>query len=149
MFKRTHTCGELTSSNVDQTTSLNGWVYRTRDHGGLIFVDLRDRYGITQIKFDENDSEEAFLTAKALSIEDVISVKGTVVSRDSEAINKELLTGEIEVNIESIIILNESKPLPFMISDREGASEETRLKYRYLELRTDQMQKNMLIRHKT
>ena len=149
MFKRTHTCGELTSSNVDQTTSLNGWVYRTRDHGGLIFVDLRDRYGITQIKFDENDSKEAFLTAKALSIEDVISVKGTVVSRDSEAINKELLTGEIEVNIESIIILNESKPLPFMISDREGASEETRLKYRYLELRTDQMQKNMLIRHKT
>ena len=149
MFKRTHTCGELTSSNVDQTTSLNGWVYRTRDHGGLIFIDLRDRYGITQIKFDENDSEEAFLTAKALSIEDVISVKGTVVSRDSEAINKELLTGEIEVNIESIIILNESKPLPFMISDREGASEETRLKYRYLELRTDQMQKNMLIRHKT
>ena len=149
MFKRTHTCGELTSSNVDQTTSLNGWVYRTRDHGGLIFIDLRDRYGITQIKFDENDSKEAFLTAKALSIEDVISVKGTVVSRDSEAINKELLTGEIEVNIESIIILNESKPLPFMISDREGASEETRLKYRYLELRTDQMQKNMLIRHKT
>ena len=128
---------------------MNGWVYRTRDHGGLIFVDLRDRYGITQIKFDENDSKEAFLTAKALSIEDVISVKGTVVPRDSEAINKELLTGEIEVNIESIIILNESKPLPFMISDREGASEETRLKYRYLELRTDQMQKNMLIRHKT
>ena len=148
MFKRTHTCGELSSLNVGESISLNGWVYRTRDHGGLIFIDLRDRYGITQIKFDEDSSKEAFSIAKILSIEDVISVSGNVVSRDDKAINNDLKTGEIEVDINSIFLLNESKPLPFMIGDRESASEETRLKYRYLELRTEEMQKNMLLRHK-
>ena len=149
MYKRTHTCGELSSLNVGESISLNGWVYRTRDHGGLIFVDLRDRYGITQIKFDEDNSKKAFGVAKNLSIEDVISIRGNVVARDDEAINKELNTGEIEVDINSIFLLNESKPLPFMVSDRESASEETRLKYRYLELRTEEMQKIMLLRHKT
>tara|TARA_B100000029_G_C17609576_1_gene969015 strand:- start:21106 stop:22869 length:1764 start_codon:yes stop_codon:yes gene_type:complete len=149
MFKRSHTCGELTFREVGHNVTLNGWVNSSRDHGGLIFIDLRDRYGITQLTFNEETNLEAFSKAKKLSMEDVISVKGKVLKRDPKAIKKEISTGEIEVEIKNLIILNESKPLPFLISDRESASEETRLKYRYLELRTEEMQKNMTIRHRT
>ena len=148
MFKRSHTCGELTLKEVGDDIALNGWVNSTRDHGGLIFIDLRDRYGITQLTFNEEINLEAFTHAKKLSMEDVISVKGEVIKRDVNAIRKEISSGEIEVEVSELIILNESKPLPFLISDRESASEETRLKYRYLELRTEEMQKNMTIRHR-
>ena len=148
MFKRSHTCGELTLKEVGDDIALNGWVNSTRDHGGLIFIDLRDRYGITQLTFNEVINSEAFTQAKKLSMEDVISVKGEVIKRDVNAIRKEISSGEIEVEVSELIILNESKPLPFLISDRESASEETRLKYRYLELRTEEMQKNMTIRHR-
>ena len=148
MFKRSHTCGELTLKEVGDDIALNGWVNSTRDHGGLIFIDLRDRYGITQLTFNEEINSEAFTQAKKLSMEDVISVKGEVIKRDVNAIRKEISSGEIEVEVSELIILNESKPLPFLISDRESASEETRLKYRYLELRTEEMQKNMTIRHR-
>ena len=148
MFKRSHTCGELTLKEVGDDIALNGWVNSTRDHGGLIFIDLRDRYGITQLTFNEEINSEAFTQTKKLSMEDVISVKGEVIKRDVNAIRKEISSGEIEVEVSELIILNESKPLPFLISDRESASEETRLKYRYLELRTEEMQKNMTIRHR-
>ncbi len=148
MFKRSHTCGELTLKEVGDDIALNGWVNSTRDHGGLIFIDLRDRYGITQLTFNEEINSEAFTQAKKLSMEDVISVKCEVIKRDVNAIRKEISSGEIEVEVSELIILNESKPLPFLISDRESASEETRLKYRYLELRTEEMQKNMTIRHR-
>jgi len=149
MFKRTHTCGDLTSKQVDKDASLNGWVASSRDHGGLIFVDIRDRYGVTQLTFNEETHPEAFELAKRLSMEDVISVKGTVAARQESAVNKDLTTGKIEVSVTEIVVLNEAKPMPFLISHRESASEETRLTYRYLELRTKEMQKNMLLRHKT
>ena len=149
MFKRTHTCGDLTLKQVGENVSLNGWVATSRDHGGLIFVDIRDRYGVTQLTFNEETYPEAFESAKRLSMEDVISVKGTVAARQENAVNKDLTTGEIEVSVTEIVVLNEAKPMPFMINDRESANEETRLTYRYLELRTEEMQKNMLLRHKT
>ena len=149
MFKRTHTCGDLTLKQVGEDVSLNGWVATRRDHGGLIFVDIRDRYGVTQLTFNEETYPEAFESAKRLSMEDVISVKGTVAARQENAVNKDLTTGEIEVSVTEIVVLNEAKPMPFMINDRESANEETRLTYRYLELRTEEMQKNMLLRHKT
>ena len=149
MFKRTHTCGDLTLKQVGEDVSLNGWVATSRDHGGLIFVDIRDRYGVMQLTFNEETYPEAFESAKRLSMEDVISVKGTVAARQKNAVNKDLTTGEIEVSVTEIVVLNEAKPMPFMINDRESANEETRLTYRYLELRTEEMQKNMLLRHKT
>jgi len=149
MFKRTHTCGDLTLKQVGEDVSLNGWVATSRDHGGLIFVDIRDRYGVMQLTFNEETYPEAFESAKRLSMEDVISVKGTVEARQENAVNKDLTTGEIEVSVTEIVVLNEAKPMPFMINDRESANEETRLTYRYLELRTEEMQKNMLLRHKT
>ena len=149
MFKRTHTCGDLTLKQVGEDVFLNGWVATSRDHGGLIFVDIRDRYGVTQLTFNEETYPEAFESAKRLSMEDVISVKGTVAARQENAVNKDLTTGEIEVSVTEIVVLNEAKPMPFMINDRESANEETRLTYRYLELRTEEMQKNMLLRHKT
>ena len=149
MFKRTHTCGDLTLKQVGEDVSLNGWVATSRDHGGLIFVDIRDRYGVTQLTFNEETYPEVFESAKRLSMEDVISVKGTVAARQENAVNKDLTTGEIEVSVTEIVVLNEAKPMPFMINDRESANEETRLTYRYLELRTEEMQKNMLLRHKT
>ena len=149
MFKRTHTCGDLTLKQVGEDVSLNGWVATSRDHGGLIFVDIRDRYGVIQLTFNEETYPEAFESAKRLSMEDVISVKGTVAARQENAVNKDLTTGEIEVSVTEIVVLNEAKPMPFMINDRKSANEETRLTYRYLELRTEEMQKNMLLRHKT
>ena len=149
MFKRTHTCGDLTLKQVGEDVSLNGWVATSRDHGGLIFVDIRDRYGVIQLTFNKETYLEAFESAKRLSMEDVISVKGTVAARQENAVNKDLTTGEIEVSVTEIVVLNEAKPMPFMINDRESANEETRLTYRYLELRTEEMQKNMLLRHKT
>ncbi len=149
MFKRTHTCGDLTLKQVGEDVSLNGWVATSRDHGGLIFVDIRDRYGVTQLTFNEETYPEAFESAKRLSMEDVISVKGTVEARQENAVNKDLTTGEIEVKVTEIVMLNEAKPMPFMINDRDSANEETRLTYRYLELRTEEMQKNMLLRHRT
>ena len=149
MFKRTHKCGDLTLKQVGEDVSLNGWVATSRDHGGLIFVDIRDRYGVMQLTFNEETYPEAFESAKRLSMEDVISVKGTVAARQENAVNKDLTTGEIEVSVTEIVVLNEAKPMPFMINDRESANEETRLTYRYLELRTEEMQKNMLLRHKT
>lgn len=147
MVKRTHTCGELNSKHIDNKVCLNGWVNTVRLHGQVIFVDIRDRYGKTQLVFNAENNKSAFDTAKKLSIEDVISATGDVQARNKEAVNYNMQTGEIEVIVNSIEILNETAPLPFVITDRESASEDFRLKYRYLELRTDELQRNLKLRH--
>ena len=148
MIKRTHTCGDLTKNDVGSHTSLNGWISKSRDLGGLIFIDLRDRYGKTQIVFNEESHVDAFNIAKKLGLEDVIGIKGTVVARPEDAVNKEISTGAIDVEVSEIIVYNESNPPPFDINDRNSAMEDHRLKYRYLELRTQELQKNLLLRHK-
>lgn len=149
MFKRTHTCGALSSKNINESVNLNGWIHSVRFHGQIIFIDLRDRYGKTQLVFDPEYFTREYETVKKLSIEDVISVSGKVNPRAAGAVNPKMKTGEIEVIVSDLVILNETQPLPFMITDRESASEEHRLKYRYLELRTEELQKNLIIRHKT
>ncbi len=149
MVKRTHTCGELNTKQIGEKVTLNGWVNTVRLHGQVIFVDIRDRYGKTQLVFNTENNKSAFDTAKKLSIEDVISATGDIQARAKEAVNPNMKTGEIEVIVDSIEILNETAPLPFVITDRESASEDFRLKYRYLELRTDELQRNFKIRHNT
>ena len=149
MFKRTHTCGELNKSNVGNEVQLNGWINTVRLHGKIVFVDLRDRYGKTQLIFDENNFPTKFENIKKFSVEDVISIKGTVEHRSDSSINPSMKTGEIEVSITIYTMLNESEPLPFVLSDRNSAEEHFRLKNRYLELRIDELQNNMIIRHDT
>ena len=128
---------------------MNGWISKIRDLGSIIFIDLRDRYGKDpDYFFGEETSKEIFKHAKKLSLEDVIGVSGEVVLRPDDAINKEILTGSIDVDVDELLIYNESDPMPFDINDRSSASEEHRLKFRYLELRTKELQKNILIRHK-
>ncbi len=146
---RTNTCGELNSKSIDKSVILNGWVNTVRLHGQVVFVDLRDRYGKTQIVFNSDNYTGEFEEVKKLSMEDVISVSGKVQKRTEGAINTEMFTGEIEVIINKMEILNEADPLPFVISDRTSAEEDLRLKYRYLELRTGELQQNLNIRHKT
>ena len=148
MIKRTHTCGGLRSKDIGNTISLNGWISKSRDLGGLHFIDLRDRYGKTQIVFNEDIKKDTFDRVKKLGLEDVIGITGEVVARPEDAVNKKIRTGEIDVEVTELTIYNESAPPPFDINDRNSASEDHRLKYRYLELRTKELQHNMLIRHK-
>ena len=149
MFKRTHTCGELNANHIGDSVILNGWVNTVRLHGQVVFVDLRDRYGKTQIVFNSDEYAADFEAVKKLSMEDVLSIRGTVQNRGEGAVNPDMATGEIEVIVSEMNMLNESAPLPFVISDRNSAEEDLRLKYRYIELRTDELQKNMKVRHKT
>ena len=146
MYKRTHTCGELRTSHIGNEVILNGWVNTVRLHGQVIFLDLRDRYGKTQILINADSYSGDFDTAKKLSMEDVLCIKGKVSERQTA--NPNLSTGEIEVKVAELEILSEAEPLPFILSDRESAEEDLRLKYRYLELRMEELQKNILIRHK-
>ncbi|MED5218992.1 MAG: aspartate--tRNA ligase [Candidatus Neomarinimicrobiota bacterium] len=147
MYKRTHTCGELRKSHVGETVNLNGWVNTVRLHGQIVFVDLRDRYGKTQIVFNTDSFSGDFEAVKKLSMEDVLSVQGIVRDRAESAINPNMDTGKIEVLVTDYLMLNEAAPLPFVLSDRENAEENIRLKYRYLELRMEELQRNILIRH--
>ena len=149
MANRTHTCVELNKKSIGEKVKLSGWVNTIRLHGQVIFVDIRDRYGKTQLVFNSEMHKSAFDLAKKLSIEDVISISGEVQGRDEQAINPKMETGAIEVLVSKIEILNETEPLPFMINDRESALEDLRLKYRYLELRTEEMQRNLKLRHDT
>ena len=149
MNRRTHTCGELTSANISEKVSLNGWVNAVRFHGQVVFVDIRDRYGKTQIVYDQESFKGDFELVKKLSMEDVLSVMGVVQKRDKNAINPNIATGEVEVVISDHEILNEAAPLPFMIIDRNSAEEDLRLKYRFLELRTNELQNNIEVRHRT
>ena len=146
-MKRTHTCGELRTSHIGEEVILNGWVNTVRLHGQVIFIDLRDRYGKTQILINYDAYKGDFDSAKKLSMEDVLSIKGEVSERQSA--NPNLKTGNIEVNVKELEILSEAEPLPFILSDRDSAEEDLRLQYRYLELRMEELQKNILVRHET
>ncbi len=144
-MKRTHTCGELKESNVDDVVTLCGWVTRPRNHGGLIFVDLRDKYGITQLVFDEKVSKENFEDAYKFRREDVIGVTGKVRARVTE--NPNIGTGKIELFVENLTIINKAEMPPIEVDDEKVASDEMRLKYRYLDLRRPKMQYNLRKRH--
>jgi aspartyl-tRNA synthetase len=144
---RTNDCGELRKSHIKKKVELCGWVHSYRDHGGVIFIDLRDKYGLTQIVFEPSHDKESHKIANELRREDVIQVKGTVRSR-GDLVNLKLKTGEIEVLADSIEILSKSETPPLEIDDNKPAGEESRLKYRYLDLRRPSMQKNLENRHK-
>lgn len=143
---RTHTCGELSAKNVGNEITLAGWIARVRDLGGLVFFDLRDRYGKTQVVADENSPLAE--TFRQLGNEFVIQVTGTVRHRPEGMVNAKMFTGEIEVIAHSVTVLNKSLPLPLGVEDEEESGEELRLKYRYLDLRRKRMQRNMIFRHK-
>ncbi len=147
---RTHTCGELRRDSVGQRVRLSGWVESVRDHGGVIFVDLRDRYGVTQVIFDPEDSRETWDKAQRLRSQYVIAVAGVVERRPPEMENPKLATGEIEVRCDSLQLLNASLTPPFPLEERDAArvSEELRLTYRYLDLRRASMQRNLQARHR-
>lgn len=145
-LKRTHTCGELSSKNINQEVILSGWVDDWRDHGGLLFIVLRDRYGKSQLLLSP-ENEKIYQEGKKLRSEYVVAAKGTVRARPSEAVNKELPTGEIEVLVKDLEVLNMSKTTPFEIKDYIDASEDLRLKYRYLDLRRTKLQNSIILRH--
>ncbi len=147
-LRRTHTCGELNAAQADQTVTLNGWVKRYRNHGGILFVDLRDRYGITQVVFHpENFAPEKMEIAAHLRAEFVISVTGKVNRRPDGMINKNMKTGEIEVEAHDFEVLAESETPPFEIEDETTASEDLRLTYRYLDLRRKVLKDKIIMRH--
>jgi aspartyl-tRNA synthetase len=148
-WKKTHSCGELSKNNIGKEVILMGWAQSRRDHGGLIFIDLRDREGISQIVFDPKDSTEAHKKAHIIKNEYVIAVKGKVVSRLAGSENPNMPTGEIEIKTRQVKILNISDTLPFNIDDKIEINDNLRLKYRYLDLRRLRMQKNLYLRHQT
>lgn len=145
---RTHTCGELREKNIDEYVVLNGWVDTRRDLGGIIFIEMRDRYGITQVVFEPQFDVDAHELAKSLRSEFVISVEGIVRKRPEGTENPNLATGNIDVMVKKLVILNEAVTPPFPITDDTQASEDLRLKYRYLDLRRPSLQKNLLMRHR-
>jgi len=145
---RTHTCGELRDQNSGQKVVLNGWVENQRNLGGVIFIQLRDRWGITQVVVEETDDKDLYAAAKSLRSEFVVSVEGTVRQRPSGSENKNMATGMVDVVVDKLIILNESETPPFPIQEFVDVSEELRLKYRFLDLRRPSMQQNFLMRHK-
>jgi aspartyl-tRNA synthetase len=147
-LRRTHRCGDLRLSDAGKKVVLMGWVNRRRDLGQIIFVDLRDRTGITQVVFNHEPNAAVHEKAEALRNEFVIAAIGTVKRRDADTINPHIPTGEVELVAEELRILNVSKPLPFLPSDTVLANEEMRLKYRYIDLRRDAMQFNIELRHK-
>src|SRR5579859_4604785 len=145
---RTHTCGELRLEHAGQETQLAGWVHRRRDHGPLIFIDLRDRYGMTQIVFDATTAPEAHAVASQARSEYVLQVRGLVSMRPADSVNPNLMTGAIEVRIGAAAILNAARTTPLYISKEGGEEEALRLKYRYLDLRRERMQRNLILRHR-
>ncbi|QLK59006.1 aspartate--tRNA ligase [Ehrlichia ruminantium] len=144
---RTHLCNELREEHIDQTVTLSGWVYRKRDHGKIIFVDLRDHYGITQLVFNDSDTT-IFQLITTLRLESVITIKGIVKARDSSTINETLDTGSIEVIVSSINIETASEILPINIASMQDYSEDIRLTYRFLDLRRDKVKNNIILRSK-
>lgn len=147
-WERTHDCGTLTAKDIGQRVLLMGWVWHRRDHGGVIFIDLRDRYGITQIVFNPQRDPTAYQQADRLRSEYVIAVQGEVEARPEGMVNPHLPTGTIEVNCDQLRLLNQCRTPPFLIEDQTDAGEEIRLKYRYLDLRRPRMQGNLLLRHR-
>lgn len=150
MRRRTHTCGELRASDEGKKVVLQGWVGGRRDLGGLVFVGLRDRFGITQVVINPKTAPaDAVKAAEGLRYEFVIEIEGSVTKRPEGQANRDMATGEIEVNVESLVILNPAATPPFLVEDGTDASEDTRLKYRYLDLRRPRLQQILALRHKT
>jgi aspartyl-tRNA synthetase len=147
-LRRTHSCGELRVLDAGMTALLMGWVHRRRDLGGLIFIHLRDRYGITQLVFDESRNPAAHTRAQELGLEFVIAVEGTVARRAESTLNPNIATGEVEVVAAKIWILNESRTPPFPLDDEADVKEDVRLKYRFIDLRRPRMQRNIIMRSK-
>ena len=147
-WKRSHYCGDLTAKNIGNEVILMGWALRRRDHGGLIFIDLRDREGIAQVVFDPALNIEAHAVAESVRSEFVLAVKGTVIPRPEGTVNSTMKTGEVEIQVTECKLLNRSKPLPFMLDEFSEANENIRLKYRYLDLRRPQLQHNLILRSK-
>ncbi|MBT3277788.1 MAG: aspartate--tRNA ligase [Phycisphaerales bacterium] len=146
-LKRTHTCGQLRASDDAQTVTLCGWVQSYRDHGGVVFIDLRDRDGITQVVFDPDAGEQQHSLARHLRDEWVISITGVVRSRGEDRANDKLGTGEIEVFSKNLIVLNRSEPVPFQLDEHHTTGEENRLKYRYIDMRRPAMNNALRMRH--
>ncbi|MBI5776117.1 MAG: aspartate--tRNA ligase [Nitrospirae bacterium] len=147
MMIRTHTCGELTAAHVGQTVVLNGWVHARRDHGNVIFYDIRDRRGMTQVVFNQETNAKAHEQAHQLRSEFVVAIQGTVSKRPAGSENPKLPTGQIEVMVQTVEVLNPSQTPPFLIEDDAEVTEALRLKYRYLDLRRPRMQKLVALRH--
>ena len=153
-FKRTRTCGDLRKKDAGSTVILNGWIHRIREHGGITFINLRDRYGITQVVVDADSSEQLQMLAKDLRMEFCIAVEGVVRARPDSMVNADMGTGEIEVVARTLVVLSKSAVLPFMIDEvqKDGTpvipNEDLRLKYRYLDLRREQMQHHLALRHR-
>ena len=143
---RTHTCGELRIEDLGKTVTLSGWVQKSRDLGGMTFIDVRDRYGITQLTFNSDDNESLRSQARELGREYVIKVTGTVIERSSK--NPKIPTGEIEIKVSNLEVLNESKLPPFTIEDETDGGEDIRMKYRYLDIRRNPVKNSLLFRHK-
>lgn len=148
-WRRTHTCGDLRAEQVGQEVVLNGWVHGWRDHGGLVFIDLRDRFGLTQVVFDPDAGAAMHELARGLRSEFVISVRGKVVARLEGKTNPKLPTGQIEVRATELLLLNRCESLPFDVTaENDLAGEELRLRYRYLDLRRPAVQEVMVLRHR-
>lgn len=144
---KSHNCGELRIQHVGQTVKLAGWVNRRRDYGGLIFIDLRDRWGLTQVVVNEETAADAHSNASEVRNEFVLQVEGVVTKRANENKNSNLPTGDVEVLASSLVILNQCKPTPLEVTGEKDVNEEIRMKYRYLDLRRTKMQRNLILRH--
>jgi aspartyl-tRNA synthetase len=147
MYK-THTCGEIRASHAGQTVTLAGWIHRRRDHGGVVFIDLRDRYGLTQVVFNPDLPKETLDLVADLRAEWVVQITGLVHPRPEGMANPNLPTGGIEVIAKQVLVLNPSKPTPIIVSRDKDENEDLRLKYRYLDLRRERMTRNMILRHR-
>ena len=147
-LRKTHGCGELRASDAGQKVTMMGWVQKRRDHGGLVFVDLRDRSGLIQVVLNPAGGQEAFEKADRVRSEYVLAVVGTVAKRPEGTVNSNLPTGTVEVLASEMRILNKAKTPPFYIEDHVEVDENVRLRYRYLDLRRPEMQQNLILRHK-
>ncbi len=145
-YFRSHNCGELSVKDIDKKASVSGWINKKRDHGGVLFIDLRDHFGITQCVV--NSDNKMFSALETLKLESIIKITGKVVKRSLDTINKNLPTGEIEISSEKIEILNESEQIPFQVAIDDDSPEELRLKYRYIDLRREKNKKNIILRSK-
>ncbi len=143
---RSHNCSELTEKDSGKRISISGWLHRKRDHGNLLFIDLRDHYGLTQCVIENNN--KLFPVLEKIKPESVLTITGKVVKREKGTENSEISTGKIEVNIQEIKVLSESKELPMPVFGEQNYPEDIRLKYRFLDLRRDEMHKNIILRSK-
>jgi aspartyl-tRNA synthetase len=147
-MKRTMMCGEVRAEHIGQTIVLQGWVHTVRDHGGLIFVDLRDRAGLVQVVVNPTSAPQAFEVASGLHDEYVVEIHGTVERRPAGSENPRIATGDTEVHADEVVVLNPCLPLPFPVAEEAQVDERLRLQYRYIDLRRPRMAKNLLLRHK-